>query len=134
MERTLILFKPDALQRGIAGRILSRFEEKGLKIAGLKLMRITPELAAVHYEAHREKPFYQGLVRFMTSAPVVTANWEADDSGDRWTVPIGGGAGRIFKIASVPNDVRIQAFGYLTKPENGPTWTLQFQWKVMFVK
>ncbi len=71
MERTLILFKPDALQRGLAGRILTRFEEKGLKIAGMKLMQITPELAAKHYEAHKERPFYPGLVRFMTSSPVV---------------------------------------------------------------
>ena len=71
MERTLILLKPDALQRGLAGKILTRFEEKGLKIAGLKLMRMTPELAAKHYEAHKDRPFYPGLVRFMTSAPIV---------------------------------------------------------------
>jgi len=70
MERTLILLKPDALQRGICGKILARFEEKGLKVAALKLMRITPELAAKHYEAHKSKPFYAGLVNFMTSAPV----------------------------------------------------------------
>ena len=71
MERTLILFKPDAVQRRLCGRLLSRFEDKGLKIAGLKLMRISPELAAEHYEAHKERPFYAGLVKFMTSAPVV---------------------------------------------------------------
>jgi len=71
MERTLILLKPDAVQRGITGQILSRFEQKGLKIAAMKLMRITPELAAKHYEAHKERPFYPGLVRFMTSSPVV---------------------------------------------------------------
>ena len=71
MERTLILFKPDAVQRGLSGQILSRFEQKGLKLVGMKLMRITPELAAKHYEAHKQRPFYPGLVRFMTSAPVV---------------------------------------------------------------
>lgn len=71
MERTLILFKPDAVQRGLTGRILSRFEQKGLKIAAMKLMRITPKLAAEHYEAHKERSFYPGLVRFMTSSPVV---------------------------------------------------------------
>lgn len=71
MEKTLILFKPDAVQRGLCGRILSRFEEKGLKIVGMKLMQITPDLAAKHYEAHKERPFYQGLVRFMTSSPVM---------------------------------------------------------------
>ncbi len=70
---------------------------------------------------------------YLTSAPVITANWEAE-SEDRWTVPIGGGAGRIFKIGSLPNDVRISAFGYLAKPTNGPAWTLQLQWKLLFVK
>ena len=71
MERTLILFKPDALQRGITGRILARFEDKGLKIVGMKLMQISPELAAKHYETHKDQPFYDGLVRFMTSSPVI---------------------------------------------------------------
>jgi nucleoside-diphosphate kinase len=71
METTLIILKPDAVQRGLVGQIISRFENKGLQIVGCKLMKITPELAATHYEAHRSKPFYAGLVRFMTSAPVL---------------------------------------------------------------
>ena len=71
MERTLILLKPDAVQRGLVGDVLGRFEKKGLKIAGMKLMQISPELAAKHYEQHKERPFYQGLVNFMTSSPVV---------------------------------------------------------------
>jgi nucleoside-diphosphate kinase len=71
MERTLILLKPDAVQRGLVGQVLNRFEAKGLKIVAMKLMKITPELAARHYEAHREKKFYPGLVKFMTSSPVV---------------------------------------------------------------
>ncbi len=77
MERTLLLLKPDALQRGLAGRILSRFEEKGIKIAGLKVMRITEELAAKHYAPHVERPFYPGLVKYMTSAPIIAAVLEA---------------------------------------------------------
>jgi len=71
MEQTLIIFKPDAVQRGLMGRIMSRFEDKGLKIIGAKFMQISPELAAVHYEAHQERPFYAGLVDFMTSSPVM---------------------------------------------------------------
>ena len=71
MERTLIIFKPDAVQRGLCGEILTRFERKGLQIVGLKLMRIRRTLAETHYEPHRGKPFYEGLVRFMTSSPVV---------------------------------------------------------------
>jgi nucleoside-diphosphate kinase len=80
MERTLILLKPDAVQRGLTGRILARFEDKGLKVAALELLRITPELAARHYEAHREKKFYRGLVEFMTSGPVVALVLEGNDA------------------------------------------------------
>ncbi len=80
MERTLILLKPDAVQRGLVGRILSRFEGKGLKIAAMKLMRITPELAAKHYAVHKERPFYAGLVKFMTSSPVVAMALEGIDA------------------------------------------------------
>lgn len=71
METTLIILKPDAVQRGLMGRIISRFEEKGLQVVGAKLMKITPELAATHYESHKGKKFYDGLVRFMTSSPVL---------------------------------------------------------------
>lgn len=71
MQTTLIILKPDAVQRGLMGRIISRFEDKGLQIVGCKLMQITPELAATHYVAHKARPFYAGLVRFMTSAPVL---------------------------------------------------------------
>lgn len=71
METTLIILKPDAVQRGLMGRIISRFEDKGLQVVGAKLMKISQELAAKHYEAHKEKKFYPGLVRFMTSSPVL---------------------------------------------------------------
>src|SRR5689334_18985710 len=71
METTLIIVKPDGVQRGLIGRIISRFEEKGLQICGLKFMQISQQLAATHYEAHKERKFYPGLVRFMTSSPVV---------------------------------------------------------------
>ncbi len=70
METTLIILKPDAIQRGLIGRVLSRFEDTGLRIVGAKLMTLTPEIAARHYEPHVGKPFYKGLVRFMTSSPV----------------------------------------------------------------
>ena len=71
METTLIILKPDAVQRGLMGRIISRFEEKGLQIVGCKLMVISQDLAARHYEAHQSKGFYAGLVKFMTSSPVL---------------------------------------------------------------
>lgn len=71
METTLILLKPDTVQRGLMGKVITRFEEKGLHIVGCKLMKISPELAQKHYEAHQGKPFYDGLVQFMTSSPVL---------------------------------------------------------------
>ena len=80
MERTLILLKPDAVQRGFAGEIIARFERKGLKILGMKLMQISPELAAQHYGDHKGKPFYDGLVSFMTSNPVVALALEGHEA------------------------------------------------------
>jgi nucleoside-diphosphate kinase len=71
VETTLIILKPDAVQRGLMGRIIGRFEDKGLQVVGMKLMQIPQSLAATHYESHQGKPFYAGLVRFMTSAPVL---------------------------------------------------------------
>src|ERR1700749_2840439 len=70
MERTLIILKPDAVQRGLCGEILARFEKKGLQIVGMKFMKIPTQLAETHYEPHKGKPFYPGLVKFMTSSPV----------------------------------------------------------------
>lgn len=71
METTLLIVKPDGVQRGLVGRIVGRFEDKGLQLAGMKMMTIPRELAETHYSAHKEKKFYPGLVRFMTSSPVV---------------------------------------------------------------
>src|SRR4051794_13759607 len=71
MERTLIILKPDAVQRGLAGDIITRFEKKGIQIVGAKLMKIAPSLAEQHYAPHKGKPFYEGLVKFMTSSPVL---------------------------------------------------------------
>ena len=71
MERTLILLKPDAVQRRLIGRIISRFEDKALSIVAMKLMHVTPELSKQHYAEHVEKPFYPGLEKFITGSPVV---------------------------------------------------------------
>src|SRR5207237_9590154 len=71
LERTLIILKPDAVQRNLCGEIISRFEKKGLQIVGMKMMKISPQLAETHYESHKGKPFFPGLVKFMTSSPVI---------------------------------------------------------------
>ena len=70
-ERTLVLIKPDGVQRLLVGRVLARFEERGLKLVGLKLVHVDRALAERHYAVHREKPFFGGLVEFITSSPLV---------------------------------------------------------------
>ena len=79
-ERTLVLVKPDGVQRLLTGRILARFEERGLKVVGLKLVRADRDLAERHYAAHRERPFFGGLVDFMTSRPLVAIALEGPNA------------------------------------------------------
>lgn len=76
MERTLILVKPDGVQRGLVGEIVGRFERRGLKLIGMKFMQVSAELAEKHYEVHKERPFYNDLIAYITSAPVVAMVWE----------------------------------------------------------
>ena len=78
MERTFIAVKPDGVQRGLVGEIIRRFETKGFTLVGLKLLQVSQELAAQHYDVHKERPFFPGLVEFITSGPVVAMVWEGD--------------------------------------------------------
>tara|TARA_B100000686_G_scaffold229005_1_gene236367 strand:- start:7515 stop:7985 length:471 start_codon:yes stop_codon:yes gene_type:complete len=71
MEKTLILLKPDSLQRGLSGEIISRFEKKGFKIIGMKLIKVSKDLAETHYSEHKGKPFFEDLVAFITSSPII---------------------------------------------------------------
>lgn len=80
VEKTFIMVKPDGLQRALVGEVIKRFENKGLKLVGLKLMKIKPELAKKHYEMHKDKPFFSDLIEFITSSPVVAMVWEADNA------------------------------------------------------
>jgi nucleoside-diphosphate kinase len=79
-ERTLVLIKPDGVQRQLVGRILDRYEERGLKVVGLKLVQVDRALAERHYAAHREKPFFEGLVDFIVSAPLVALALEGPNA------------------------------------------------------
>ncbi len=79
-ERTLVLVKPDGVQRLLAGRILARYEERGLKLVGLKLVRVTRDHAERHYAVHRERPFFGSLVDFITSGPLVAAVLEGPNA------------------------------------------------------
>ena len=76
MERTLILVKPDAVQRGLIGQIVARFEQRGLKLVGMKFLQMSRDLAARHYAVHKGRPFYESLVEYIISGPVVAMVWE----------------------------------------------------------
>jgi nucleoside-diphosphate kinase len=78
-DRTLLFIKPDGVRRNLVGEIISRFERKGLRLLGLKMLTFTRELARKHYEEHVQKPFYPGLEDFILSGPVVAMVWEGDD-------------------------------------------------------
>ena len=80
MQRTLVLVKPDGVQRGLVGTILARLEQRGLKLVGLKMMRISKAVAGRHYAEHQGKGFYDGLIAFITSGPVVAMIWEGREA------------------------------------------------------
>lgn len=80
MEKTLVLIKPDAVKRQLTSKILARFEDKGLKIVGLKLVQLSKEKAMEHYAEHKKKPFFDGLVSFITSSPIVAIVLEGKDA------------------------------------------------------
>jgi nucleoside-diphosphate kinase len=79
-ERTFVMAKPDAVNRGLIGEIISRLEQRGLKLVGAKFIHMDEELARKHYEALKDKPFFEGLVEFITSDPVMAMVWEGDDA------------------------------------------------------
>ena len=80
MERTLVLVKPDGVQRGLIGEVIGRLERRGLKLVGMKLMQVDDALARRHYGEHVDRPFFPGLVEFITSSPVVAMAWEAENA------------------------------------------------------
>jgi nucleoside-diphosphate kinase len=80
MERTLVLVKPDGVQRALVGEVLSRFERRGLHLVGLKLLAVDRSLAERHYAEHRERPFFEAVIQFITSSPVVAMAWEGPNA------------------------------------------------------
>ncbi|HLE13880.1 MAG TPA: nucleoside-diphosphate kinase [Anaerolineales bacterium] len=80
MERTLVLVKPDGVQRGLIGEITTRLERRGLRLVGAKFLQVSQQLAETHYSIHKGKPFYEGLIRYITSAPVMAMVWEGPNA------------------------------------------------------
>ena len=102
MERTLFLVKPDGLQRGLVGEIISRLEGRGLKLVAMKLMRMEEDQARQHYGEHVDRPFFPGLVEFITSGPLVAMVWEADNAVEIVRGTIGG----TDPVSSAPGTIR----------------------------
>jgi nucleoside-diphosphate kinase len=120
MERTLILIKPDGVQRGLVGPILTRFEARGLKIVGLKLLQVPTDLAECHYAVHKGKPFYDGLIRYITSRPIVAMVLEGTNAiaAVRKTV----GATKSFEAepGSIRGDFALEVGRNLVHASDGP--------------
>lgn len=106
MERTLVLIKPDGVQRGLVGEIITRFERRGLRIAAMKLMQITPELAARHYGVHQTRPFYEDVIRFITSGPVVAMVLEGEQAIEIVRKTMGGPENATDPAKAPPGSIR----------------------------
>ncbi len=107
MERTLIILKPDALQRGLIGEIISRLERKGLKVLGLKMMTLDSALLKAHYIHLVDKPFYAGLEEFMKSSPVVVIAWEGYECVESVRILVGATNPRLADAGTVRGDLAI---------------------------
>ena len=104
MQRTVVLLKPDALQRGLVGEIIHRFERKGLKLVGLKMMAVSDALLEEHYAHHKDKPFFAGLKKFMSSAPIVCVLLEGKDAVSVVRKMAGLTSGREAELGSIRGD------------------------------
>lgn len=120
MEQTLVLIKPDAMQRGLAGECISRLERRGLKIVAMKLMRVSDELAREHYAEHREKPFFAGLVEYITSSPVIAAVFEGPNAIAAVRQTMGKTNPLDADVGTIRGDLGLQTGRNLTHASDGP--------------
>lgn len=102
MERTLVLVKPDGVQRGLIGELIARFERRGLRLVGAKFIHVSQSLAETHYAEHKGKPFYDGLISYITSAPVMAMVWE----GPRVVEAVRQTVGSTKPVESLPGTIR----------------------------
>jgi nucleoside-diphosphate kinase len=120
MERTLIIFKPDAMNRMLVGRILTRFEDKGLRLAALKLQQSPRAQVEKHYEVHKERPFYQSLVNFMTAGPVIIAVLEGPQAINVVRQMLGATDGREAAPGTIRGDFGLDKQFNLVHASDGP--------------
>ena len=109
MERSLVLVKPDGVQRGLIGEIIRRFENRGLRLIGAKFLQVSPELAKDHYAVHEGKPFYDALIKFITSAPVMALVWAGHEEISAIRQTVGKTRGTEADPGTIRHDYALQA-------------------------
>lgn len=119
MERTLVLLKPDAVQRGLIGEIIARLERRGLKLIGAKLVQVQQDLAEKHYQIHKGKPFYGGLIAYITSSPVMAMVWEGPSAIAVVRQTMGATDPQQAEPGSVRNDFSLEIGRNLTHASDG---------------
>ena len=123
MEKTLVLAKPDAVQRGLIGEIISRLEKRGLKLIAAKFIQVSRELAETHYAIHKGKPFYDGLIAYITSSPVMAMVWEGPNAVAAVRQTMGATRPTEASPGSIRHDYGLEVGRNLThasdSPENG---------------
>jgi nucleoside-diphosphate kinase len=125
VERTLVIIKPDAVQRGLIGEIITRLERRGLRIAGMKLLQVSDELARRHYAVHDGKPFFPGLIKFITSGPVVVMALEGKDAIAVTRATMGGTAPGKAAPGSIRADFAMDIGYNLVHGSDGPETAAQ---------
>ncbi len=123
MQRTLVLVKPDGVQRGLIGQVIMRLENRGLRLVAAKFMRVSRELAETHYAIHKGKPFYNGLIDYITSAPVMAMVWEGPEAVAAVRQTMGSTRPREAAPGTIRHDFALDVGRNLThasdSPENG---------------
>lgn len=114
MEKTLVLVKPDGVQRGLIGEIITRFENRGLRLVAAKFMKVNPDLASKHYAVHEGKAFYDNLIQFITSAPVMAMVWAGPDAIAAVRQTVGKTRGTEAAPGTIRHDYALQARYNLT--------------------
>jgi nucleoside-diphosphate kinase len=123
MERSLVLVKPDAVQRGLIGEVILRLERRGLRLVAAKFIAVSDELAKIHYAIHKNKPFFEGLIRYITSAPVMAMVWEGPNAIEAIRQTMGATRPTEASPGSIRHDFALEIGRNLTHasdtPENG---------------
>ncbi len=120
MERSLVLVKPDGVQRGLIGRVISALEERGLRLTAARFLKVSQELAEAHYAVHAGKPFYEALIAFITSSPVMAMVWEGPDAITAIRQTMGKTRGTEAAPGTIRHDYALQARFNITHASDSP--------------